>query len=468
AHGGRLGVDPAGFRFETVRRSLIGTHVRGREFRGGVPVDGTSAAVHVLAGRIAMVTAHSLAALAGAPTATPLHRSVAATRALSLAGGGTVHAVTAQRLLVPHGASLVDTWRVAMVTTRPAYAGTVDLDATSGLLLARVDDSRRVEGSATLFDPSPVVGSRDRTLRQPGETGLPVDADLDSPQLTAARVSLPLRELDPGALTAGRLTGPSVDVTVGALGTSTAFDVTRSDPRFEGLMAYAHLDRLQRYLQSLGFTGARGVNAEPQDVLATRLEGFDQSLFYAGTDTIVLGTGGVDDGEDAEIVVHEYGHAMQFAQVPGFVASGETGAMGEGFGDFLAGAFFASGTSRGFGDLCIGDWDATSYSRSAEPCLRRLDSAKAYPKDLTGSVHQNGELWSAFLWRLRGRLSGSPAERSADSLRLVVASHELLSARARFGEGVAALRLAVRALGRPEWAALVDAEARRTGFPLNP
>ncbi|HVE64224.1 MAG TPA: hypothetical protein VNB94_10525, partial [Mycobacteriales bacterium] len=34
AHGGRLGVDPAGFRFETVRRSLIGTHVRGREFRG--------------------------------------------------------------------------------------------------------------------------------------------------------------------------------------------------------------------------------------------------------------------------------------------------------------------------------------------------------------------------------------------------------------------------------------------------
>ncbi len=464
----RLGVEATSFRFESVRRSLIGTHVRGREFRGGVPVAGSEAGVHVIGRRVVQVAARSLASLPGAPVADPLDRSAATAAAMRVAGVRSPYAVAAERLLVARSGRLVDTWRVAIVGGPPAFARTLDVDAGSGQLLGQLDDSRRDEGSAKLFDPNPIVSTRDRTLRQPAETGLPVDADLDSAALTGARVPMALRDLNAAALPVGRLAGPWVDVTVGALGTATTFDVTRSDPRFEGLMAYAHLDRLQRYLQSLGFTGGAGVNAQPQNVLATRLEGFDQSLFYAGTDVIVLGAGGVDDGEDAEIIVHEYGHAMQFAQVPGFSASGETGAMGEGFGDFLAAAFFAAGSSRGFGDLCIGEWDATSYNRTSEPCLRRLDSTKVYPGSLTGEVHDDGEMWSAFLWRLRARLAAGPAESSAAAIRLVVASHELLGPGAKFGEGVAALRTAANALGRGDWAALVDAEARRTGLPLNP
>ncbi|HVE98480.1 MAG TPA: M36 family metallopeptidase, partial [Mycobacteriales bacterium] len=466
-HAATLGVDPASFRFESVRRSVVGTHVRGREHRGSVPVSGTVADVHVIGGRVVQVAARSLAGLPGVPARSPLASSSATTTALRVAGIRSAHAVSATRELVRRGARLVDTWRIAVVATAPAYAGTIEIDAGTGRLLGTVDDARRADGSATLFDPNPVVSTRDRALRQPGETGLPTDADLDSAALAAARVTLPLRDLEPGALPLGRLAGPWVDVTVGVLGTATSFQVTRSDPRFEGLMAYAHIDRLQRYLQSLGFTGAAAVNAEPQQVLATRLEGFDQSLYYGGTDTLVFGAGGVDDGEDAEIIAHEYGHAMQFAQVPGFTASGETGAMGEGFGDFLAGAFYA-GPSRGFGDLCVGEWDATTYMRTAEPCLRRLDSPKTYPASMTGEVHDDGEIWSAFLWRLRNRLGGTAATRSAASIRLVVASHELLTSGAGFGEGVAALRTAAAALRHPEWRAIVDAEARRSGLPLNP
>lgn len=466
-HAARLGVDPYDFRFETVRHSLIGTHIRGREFRGELPVFGSEAAVHLIGGRVVQVAARSLAHLPGQPTRVALGKGAASAIALRLAGAQSAYAVDAQRLLVARGGRLVDTWRVALVATQPAFAGTLDLDAGTGALAGRYDDGRRADGTATLFDPNPIVSTRDKDLRQPVEAGSPVDADLDSAALTAARVSMPLRELDEGALLFGRLAGPWVDVTVGVAGLSTTFDVTRSDPRFEGLMAYAHIDRLQRYLQSLGFTGSAAVNAEPQNVIATRLEGFDQSLFYAGTDVMILGTGGVDDGEDAEIVVHEYGHAMQFDQVAGFAASGETGAMGEGFGDFLAAAYFAAGPSRGFGDLCVAEWDATTYSRATPPCLRRLDSPKTYPKDVAGEVHDDGEMWAAFLWRIRARLTGTAAQRSAASLRLVVASHEVLGTGAKFGEGVAALRTAAKALGRPEWAGLIDAEARRTGFPLN-
>ena len=124
---------------------------------------------------------------------------------------------------------------------------------------------------------------------------------------------MPLRGLDAAALSTGQLLGPYVNVlgTGYATGGAPVFDVTRSDPRFEGLMAYAHLDRYQRYLQALGFQGTAAVNAEPQDVVPGGLQGYDNSFYYPTLDVHRLGDGGVDDGEDAEVVLHEYGHAVQ-------------------------------------------------------------------------------------------------------------------------------------------------------------
>jgi hypothetical protein len=40
----------------------------------------------------------------------------------------------------------------------------------------------------------------------------------------------------------------------------------------------------------------------------------------------------VDDAEDAEVILHEYGHAIHFSQNLSF-ASEEAGAISEGFGD---------------------------------------------------------------------------------------------------------------------------------------
>ena len=44
----------------------------------------------------------------------------------------------------------------------------------------------------------------------------------------------------------------------------------------------------------------------------------------------MFGKGGVDDAEDAEVIWHEYGHAIQDAQVPGFGAGHEAGVDGRG------------------------------------------------------------------------------------------------------------------------------------------
>src|SRR4029079_14126856 len=104
----------------------------------------------------------------------------------------------------------------------------------------------------------------------------------------------------------------------------------------------------------------------------------DQSFYSPVSKSLTFGTGGVDDAEDAEIILHEYGHAIQDNQVPGFGGSKESAAMGEGFGDYLAASFFSDKKSALLKPT-IGNWDSVVHSGSEPPCLRRLDSNKKYP-----------------------------------------------------------------------------------------
>ena len=103
----------------------------------------------------------------------------------------------------------------------------------------------------------------------------------------------------------------------------------------------------------------------------------------------------MDDGEDGDIILHEYGHAIHDDQVPGWGKSIESGAMGEGFGDYLGAALRVP---YDFHNSCHALWDATSSSSGNPPCVRRLDGAKHYPEDMGGDLHDNGEIWSAALW----------------------------------------------------------------------
>ena len=153
-----------------------------------------------------------------------------------------------------------------------------------------------------------------------------------------AYVTVTLPDLDGS----GYLRGLWVDATIRdkpalAFEPSEQFVYTRDDNRFEAVMAYYFLDRSQNFIQSLGFgTVMPGANNEPQDVQVDHYK-FDNSFYSPHKDRISYGTGGVDDAEDADVILHEYGHAIQDAEVPGWGATEEGGAMGEGFGDYWAG-----------------------------------------------------------------------------------------------------------------------------------
>jgi Zn-dependent metalloprotease len=176
------------------------------------------------------------------------------------------------------------------------------------------------------------------------------------------------------------------------------FDYQRGNPWFEQVMSYYDVTGAERYIQSLGFAD---VNNEPQNISVDTYSG-DNSFYIPGKDQIVFGKGGVDDAEDAEVIWHEYGHAIQDAEVPGFGAGHDAGSIGEGFGDYWA-VTMSQPVSDGFHLPCVMDWDSTSYTRTVPHCLRRTDTNLTV-NDENGEVHHDGQIWSRGLWDIHRAL----------------------------------------------------------------
>jgi hypothetical protein len=261
--------------------------------------------------------------------------------------------------------------------------------------------------AAQVFAPNPVADLGLQTLTDQK------DADYFSadPALARAYHRVTLTDLDGS----GTLTGSYAKV-ISETGNAAAdggsgFVYTRDEDQFEQTMAYYWVTQAQRYIQSLGFGSTLPAVNQRQQLLRINQFGGDNSFYRDGTGklTITFGKGGVDDAEDAEVIVHEYGHSVQDNQVPGFGSTPDAGAIGEAFGDYLAvtvSEHFAPTPD----EPCVADWDSTSYTSTVPHCLRRVDTNKHYPEDLAGEVHADGEIWSRALWDIHRSLGARLAD----------------------------------------------------------
>jgi hypothetical protein len=259
--------------------------------------------------------------------------------------------------------------------------------------------------TGTVFFPNPV--------QQLGNEDLTDNKDADSAAFAAAYTRVPLTHLD----NSGTLTGDYVRVksTTGKavrLVGGTLPDWHRDVDQFEQVMGYYWVTTAQEYLQHLGFgSSLRPVNQRQIELRINQFGG-DNSFFRDDKgDLITLGKGGVDDAEDAEVIVHEYGHSVQDAQVPGFGTNNESGAIGEAFSDYLAVVVtsWKTGVPTLTPEACVADWDSVSYTSTTPHCLRRIDGNKHYPEDLKDDVHRDGEIWSRALWDIRQALGDTQA-----------------------------------------------------------
>jgi zinc metalloprotease ZmpB len=253
-------------------------------------------------------------------------------------------------------------------------------------------------GTGQVFLPNPVADLEDQSLTD--------QKDANYAALQPAYHVVTLTNLDGSGYLSGDWVNVRGETGNPAFSSTNTFIYTRDDDRFEQVMAYYWITEAQKYIQSLGFGSTlRPVNMESQDVRINQL-GYDNSFSWDKKDLLRFGKGGVDDAEDAEVILHEYGHAIldsQSTPFGAFGASPEAGAMHEGFGDYWA--VTVSAVIAPTADLpCVADWDAVSYTSGTPHCLRRVDTNLHYPEDLNGRVHHDGQIWSRALWDIRNAL----------------------------------------------------------------
>lgn len=311
-------------------------------------------------------------------------------------------------------------------------------DANSGEIL-RVRDFvyNAVEGQGQIFNPNPI-----NTLNNPTPTPANLN-DSDSAVSTAnpnPYYTRPLLDLD--ASTAPfTLRGPFVVIenlrSPNILPVSEGypnFIYRRSHDGFEEVMVYYHIDTMQRYIRNLGFMDVVKcpIRADAHGLVSDNSRYISEPV---GEGYLAFGDGGVDDAEDADVIAHEYGHAMQDSQAPGkYSTTGIARAMGEGFGDYWAVSSFAAQNVESGHDLaCVMEWDAVPS------CKRRVDNnLKASNFDPAAYEWKNGQIWSRTLFQIFNQLGKDTTDRLIIQSHNNIFDYDLVS----FHDGAAAIMTA--------------------------
>lgn len=405
--------------FSGLTRSPNVTHVTFAQEYDGHVVQDAEVTVHVRdGGEIAGANNALVDAQPGADATEEVSADQAKDNASKAVQGTPTEVDDPELVWVQSGDELVLAWRVGVRTTDPTGSWRVLINATTGntITAAQVATDRDRLGPAL---PGDAALASSATSIEKGTAAQASGDQCDLPDAPSACVFLP----DPIYASGGQLTDPAeanqflsgeqlqglddpasgqlVGEFVNADPEGAPVDAPdeadaqwgqgRGQAGFENAMAYFWIDRVQRNLQDLGFTDVRNESfpvfgVDPQTV---------DNAFYDGSE-IVLGVGsdGINEGEDASGIIHEYGHAVLDQQAPGLLQGQEAGAYHEGFGDLLA--FLTTVDLRTGNDQvdqgCLFAWAEEGT------CIRRVDDDKVYPDDLVNEVHEDGTIYTGAIF----------------------------------------------------------------------
>ncbi len=173
------------------------------------------------------------------------------------------------------------------------------------------------------------------------------------------------------------------------------FSFTRANNGFEDVNAYYNITNQHAHYQNLGFGSL--VNY-PIQVDAHAMFGDDNSSFAElGTSSeLLFGEGGIDDAEDADVILHEYGHATLSSATLNATNGNEMNAIDEANGDYLAASYSRSLNSYNW--QRIFSWDGHNEFWEG----RMVETTKHYPDDLVGNLYTDAPIWSSTLMQIWG------------------------------------------------------------------
>ena len=421
AHAGELRLADAGLGDLTprhVRTGKAGHNVRFLQTLDGVPVWGSETVVNLdRAGRVRLVFHGYRPNLDLASTVPTLGASTARAATLDhLEATGPFLDDDAELVVYPaeDGAHLA--WRIFVTPRAPFGNWEAFVDAHTGDLL-RVARRTVFHGGDRPVPVSPVIMERGPTtvdatgfIHDPdpltragasyGDPGFIDGNDANTDELEAARSEVTLRDVTFDG-TVYKLEGPYADIFDWAGPFKGDFDqeeaewsFNRFDDAFEAATTYWHIDNYMRYINEtleievMPYQYTTGVRFDPHG-----FNGADNSSYGGGR--LQFGEGGVDDAEDADVIIHELGHGLHDWLTVGGLSNFD--GLSEGLGDY-----FAVSYERSLGLLDEDDasynwvfkWDGHNQFWGG----RRTDYPGTYP---SGSApHTRGQHWSTSLMRI--------------------------------------------------------------------
>lgn len=190
------------------------------------------------------------------------------------------------------------------------------------------------------------------------------------------------------------LDAPNIAVVIAEKDT---FYYNRSQKGFEDINTFYHLSNERNYILGLGFSSLvnKTLYIDPHGWSGNENSSFDESTI---PNSLIFGEGGIDDAEDADVVMHEFGHFVSANGSPLSNDGQERKAVDEGFGDYLAVSYSKNISTYNWSKVF--NWDGNNglwQGRSAA-------SAKHYREDYTGNFWKDGEMWSSTLMQINSDL----------------------------------------------------------------
>jgi hypothetical protein len=176
--------------------------------------------------------------------------------------------------------------------------------------------------------------------------------------------------------------------------TTDSFIFSRDTSYFEQVNALYHITNFHTRLDSLGFASLMNKQIY---IDANGQFGADNSAFISsGVNPVMdMGTGGVDDAEDADVIIHEYSHALSWDANKNFILSGsERSALDEGLADYFATSY--SKAIDTFGWWRMFTWDGHNQYWDG----RVANTTNNYVSPFVQSVYYGGEIWNAAMMQI--------------------------------------------------------------------